>query len=219
MLTRDQVNLTVSKMFRGIDKDFVNELARIIIEYQNVFYVNNPHRLAMFLAHVKAEIDVRRDKTVRMRENMNYSAKRLMEVFSFFRHNEALARKYAYNGKAIASIVYANKNGNAEAYTHDGWTYRGLGALQVTFKDTILRCVDIVMEKTGMELYNEHGDLHWEFLETYTGGIFIALAYWYMREMYAAETIDDSTRIINKYTDSYEKRRRYYNKACKILKC
>jgi predicted chitinase len=217
MLSSDRVNLVVSKMFKGYEKEFVNELARLIILYQGDFYINNPHRLAMILSHVKAEVDVKRDGTVRMRENMNYSAKRLKQVFRFFRRNPELAKTYAHNPKMIANRVYANRLGNGDYKSGDGWTYRGLGVFQITGRYNFKRAIRSVIDKTGIVVYDEFGDPYEAFMNSFVGGILLGMGDWYVTKMYAAKSMDASTRIINRYTDSYKKRRGFYNKALRWL--
>ena len=65
-------------------------------------------------------------------ENLNYSAKGLMGVFKKYFPNEAVAKKYERQPEKIANRVYANRMGNGDEASGDGWRYRGRGALQLT---------------------------------------------------------------------------------------
>lgn len=67
-------------------------------------------------------------------ENLRYSATRLREVFPKYFPTIALAKEYSYKPERIASRVYANRMGNGDEASGDGWKYRGRGAIQLTGK-------------------------------------------------------------------------------------
>lgn len=68
------------------------------------------------------------------RENMNYSAKRIREVWP--RRPEAV--QFAGKPKALANSVYGGRLGNRLA-TDDGWRFRGGGVDQLTGRDNYRR--------------------------------------------------------------------------------
>jgi len=69
-----------------------------------------------------------------VRENMNYSASRLLVIFpKYFTLSQA--NQYARKPQAIANRVYANRMGNGNEQSGDGWKYRGGGYIQTTGKD------------------------------------------------------------------------------------
>ena len=81
-------------------------------------------------------------------ENLNYSAKRLQEVFPKYYKTPEDARADANNPEAIANKVYGGRMGNTEA--GDGYKYRGRGNLQLTGKAQY----EEMGKKLGVDLVN-----------------------------------------------------------------
>jgi putative chitinase len=67
-------------------------------------------------------------------ENLNYSANGLQGTFGKY-FPDSLENSYARQPIKIASRVYANRMGNGNEASQDGWKFRGRGALQTTGKD------------------------------------------------------------------------------------
>lgn len=66
-------------------------------------------------------------------ESFAYSAERLLVVFPRYFPTRALAQWYVQAGQEhIASRVYANRNGNGDERSQDGWEFRGRGPIQLT---------------------------------------------------------------------------------------
>ena len=66
-------------------------------------------------------------------ENLNYSATGLQGIFGKY-FPGTLEESYARNPEKIANRVYADRMGNGNEASGDGWKYRGRGALQLTGK-------------------------------------------------------------------------------------
>ncbi len=94
------------------------------------FKIQTPLRLAHFLAQCAHESA----GFARVEENLNYSAKRLTQVFPKY-FTEESSNKYEHNGIMIASHVYADRMGNRDETSQDGWKFRGRGYIQLTGKE------------------------------------------------------------------------------------
>jgi putative chitinase len=70
-------------------------------------------------------------------ENLNYSAEALQIAFKQYFPNATLAAQYARNPQAIGSRAYANRMGNGNEASREGYLYRGAGAIQITGKKNI----------------------------------------------------------------------------------
>jgi putative chitinase len=94
------------------------------------FGIDTPLRKAHFLSQVAHESGGLKYS----KENLNYSAKALRSVFGkYFKTNE-IAEQYARKPEKIANRVYANRMGNGDEQSGDGWKYRGRGLIQLTGK-------------------------------------------------------------------------------------
>lgn len=91
--------------------------------------------IAAFLAHCGHESQ----RLTRVAENLNYGAPGLLATFPKY-FNEKQADQYARRPEAIANRVYANRMGNGDEASGDGWRYRGKGLIQVTGKDNHRAC-------------------------------------------------------------------------------
>lgn len=102
------------------------------------FPINTPLRLAHFLgqlAHESAQLAANR-------ENLNYSAEQLLKVWPQRFETIEHARGFAHFPEQIANFVYANRGGNGDFKSGDGWRYRGAGWFQLTFKDNQIACAE-----------------------------------------------------------------------------
>ncbi len=66
-------------------------------------------------------------------ENLNYSKEGLLRVFPKY-FNEKDAETFARKPIDIANRVYANRMGNGDVSSGDGYRYRGRGIMQITGK-------------------------------------------------------------------------------------
>lgn len=95
------------------------------------FKIDTPDRQAAFLAQLAHESL----ELTRLEENLRYSPDRLMAVWPKRFPTVEIATKYANSPHALADFVYANRMGNGDEASGDGWKYRGRGPIMVTGKD------------------------------------------------------------------------------------
>jgi putative chitinase len=91
--------------------------------------------LCMFLA----QCDHESLGFTRVKESFKYSAKRLLEVYPRY-FNLTNVEHYLSNPDKIANKVYANRMGNSDEESGDGYKYRGRGYLQITGKEDYTEC-------------------------------------------------------------------------------
>lgn len=89
--------------------------------------IDTPLRIAHFIAQLAHESAMFR----RVVENLNYSAEGLSKVFPRY-FDRTAAAAYARNPRAIANRAYANRLGNGDEASGDGYRYRGRGLIQLT---------------------------------------------------------------------------------------
>jgi putative chitinase len=65
-------------------------------------------------------------------ENLKYSPDTLRRYFPKYFSSYAEAMEFAYNPEKIANRVYANRMGNGDEASGDGYKFRGRGAIQLT---------------------------------------------------------------------------------------
>ena len=106
------------------------------------FGITNSLRLSHFLsqcAHESGNFKL-------VRENLNYSADGLLKIFPKYFKDKATADAYARKPEKIANRVYANRMGNGDEASGDGFKYAGKGYIQLTGKDNYKQFSDFIGE-------------------------------------------------------------------------
>jgi putative chitinase len=94
------------------------------------FEINTSLRLAHFLAQTGHESGGFKAVS----ENLNYGAAGLQSIFKKYFTAES-AKEYERKPEKIANIVYANRMGNGNQASGEGYKFRGRGFIQLTGKD------------------------------------------------------------------------------------
>ncbi|RDU62055.1 glycoside hydrolase [Helicobacter didelphidarum] len=122
-LTQDNLN-TINPKLK------VEMLVPLFEKYE----INTLNRVCGFLAQCAHESGNFRCRE----ENLNYSAQGLAKVFpKYFKDKDT--NEYARKPEKIANLVYANRMGNGDEASGDGYRYRGRGYIQLTGKENYTR--------------------------------------------------------------------------------
>ncbi len=208
ILTGDRL----SDVFPHAEDDRLTQVAREIDLQIVTAQLNSPERLAHFFGQVLQEVGQR----MRLVESLDYRADRLGSIFSYFRRNPEDALLYGRTAdhpadqEAIANRAYADRNGNGNVESGDGWTFRGRGLKQVTGRANYRAFAE---EHTRM--FGEQIDFEAEpdLLGTPRYAVRSALWFWHSNDLFSLAdaginraAADSITAIINRGTDSYGQR-------------
>ena len=177
-------------------------LNKILPDYD----INTPQRVAAFLAQTAHESG----GYTALHENLNYKAESLCKVWPRY-FNAGNAGQYAHNPEMIANRAYANRMGNGDEASGDGWRYCGRGLLQLTGKSNYQAFADSV----GIAVEEASS-----FLTTFEGSVQSACWFWESNNLnqYAdSNDILTMTKRINGGTLGLDDRTNRYQNALKVL--
>lgn len=172
--------------------------------------LDKPNSMRRFLATIKEETG---GKGFAAGENLNYTPKALTDLFTAARRDPQLAEKlgrtkdHKADQEGIANLIYGGRMGNTEP--GDGWKFRGMGSIQLTGRNNFTKVAKL-MGMTADELASKRDDKEVQ-LE-------VAMAFWKLNGLDKEMTMDATTDIINKYTESRETRQKTYDELGNIFK-
>lgn len=163
--------------------------------------IDTPEKKAAFIAQCCIESA----NFTRLEENLTYTTpERLMKVWPSRFKTIQQALPYTRNAKALANLVYANRNGNGDETSGDGWKYRGRGLFQLTGRANY----KAASEGSGMGPVYVHKP---ELVAEPDDACLTACWFWRSRgcnELMAQDKFDDTTRLINGPAMLHAKERR-----------
>ena len=118
--------MNVDKLKGHIPDTVISQIPSVLDKFE----INTPLRLAHFLAqcgHESGGFKV-------VSENLNYGAAGLQSIFKKYFTAES-AKEYQRKPEKIANIVYANRMGNGNQASGEGYKFRGRGFIQLTGKE------------------------------------------------------------------------------------
>jgi len=98
------------------------------------FAIDTPFRIAGFISNVAHESGGLKFT----KENLNYSAAGLMRVWPTHFPTLEIAQRYAMQPEKIANRAYANRMGNGDEASGDGYKFSGKGLIQLTGKNNFV---------------------------------------------------------------------------------
>lgn len=205
------MNLTLTQLKQLLPKNpyvqqWHNALEQLLPEYE----INTPQRIAAFIAQCAHESG----GFTALKENLNYKAATLRKIFPKYFPDEDTAQHYANlpnKQQAIANKVYANRMGNGDENSGDGFRYCGRGLIQLTGKDNytwFAASLSIPVEEAS------------EYLQTFEGAAQSACWFWETNKLNQWADKDDIltlTKRINGGTIGLEDRIKHYEHAKHVL--
>lgn len=184
-------------------KEWYDALSVLLPDYD----INTPLRVAAFLAQCGHESG----GFVFLRENLNYRAESLMRNWPKHFPTIEIARQYERKPIMIANRAYANRMGNGNEESGDGWRYCGRGLIQLTGKDNYEEFAQSI--ETPVEEIPDY-------LATFEGAAQSACWFWETNKLNREADVGDlktMTRKINGGYNGLEDRVKHYHHALKIL--
>ena len=221
----------LSEFFPGADNDYLAQVATELNTDPSKYGLDTSLRCAHFFAQVMQEAGPELQAQV---ENLNYSPKALGN-FSYYRNHpdEAVQDGYARdpntqkiirpaNQQAIANKAYANRIGNGDVASGDGWLFRGRGFIQVTGRANYA-----ALATTYGNIY---GAIDADFVAnpdqvaSFPYSVRSAVCFWVQHGLPALAdhgssdlNVDAITAVINKDTPSYGERRDNFHQALQVF--
>lgn len=126
------MSLVTADMLRAVTTpELADKWVNALNETCEEFGIDTPYRIAGFISNVAHESAGFKF----VKENLNYSAASLMRVWSSRFPTLEIAQAYAMQPEKIANRAYADRMGNGNEASGDGWKFIGRGLIQLTGKN------------------------------------------------------------------------------------
>jgi len=201
ILTQDQLEDLIPK--NPYVEYWYSALSQCLPDYD----INTPRRVAAFIAQCSHESGGFKF----LSENLNYRAESLMRVWPKYFKDPATAQRYAHKPERIANRAYANRMGNGNEASGDGWRFCGRGLIQLTGRDNYQAFADSI--ETELE------DIP-HYLATFEGAVQSACWFWETNNLNKwadAGDITTLTKKINGGTLGLDDRMKHYAHALHVL--
>jgi len=200
-------NLTLDQLKQMVKNPHIDHWHEVLDQLLPDYDINTPLRVAHFIAQCAHESG----NFVFIKENLNYRADSLMKTFKRYFPTQELAQQYEKKPEKIANRVYANRMGNSDEASGDGWRYCGRGLIQLTGRDNytfFAGSLSISVEEAS------------EYLATFEGAAQSACWYWEQNNLNRfadANDVKGLTRAINGGYIGLEDRQKHTEHALHVL--
>lgn len=183
--------ITEAQLRTFAPRAFTPELLTAINDTLSKFNIDTSLRTSYFLTQAYFETA----NFTRFIESLNYSTpSRLVAVWPHrFTEDQTDTTKcyapdYTGNPEKLANLVYANRDGNGDVQSGDGWKYRGRGGFGLTGRDNYTKCSA-----------NTYGDdrlvTNPELVEAFEAGMMSAGWFWDEHKLNALADANEFTKI------------------------
>lgn len=149
-----------------------------------------------------------------LKENLNYRPSVLVKVFPKYFPTLEIANEYCARSdkqQAIANRVYANRMGNGNEQSGDGYKFAGGGLIQLTGKNNYTAFANSIGRPVNETI---------DYVKTPDGAVESACWFWktnHLNEIADREDMVTLTRRINGGTNGLEDRIKHYHHAKEVL--
>ena len=200
-LTKEQLKQLLPK------NPYIDQWHKALSQLLPDYEINTPQRIAAFIAQCAHESG----GFIFLTENLNYKAESLVKVFPKYFKDITTAKAYEKKPEKIANKIYANRMGNGDELSGDGWKYRGRGLIQLTGKTNyswFAASLDITPDEAA------------EYTQTFEGAAQSACWFWETNKLNNEADKGDiltMTKKINGGTIGLEDRKKHYEHALHVL--
>jgi putative chitinase len=201
ILTQDQLQQMIPS------NPHVEHWHEALIQLLPDYDINTPQRIAGFVAQCAHESN----GFTAIKENLNYRPESLMKLFAKYFPTLDSAQAYAHQQEKIANKIYANRMGNGDEASGDGYKFCGRGLIQITGRDNYQSFAD--------SLQMSIDDVP-DYLATFEGAAQSACWFWENNNLNKWADQGDIltlTKKINGGTIGLEDRKAHYDHALRVM--
>ena len=182
--------LTLDQLKQMVKNPHIDHWYAVLEQLLDDYDINTPLRVAHFIAQCAHESG----NFVFIKENLNYKAASLRKVFPKYFPTDALAAQYANKPEMIANRVYANRMGNGDEQSGDGYRYCGRGLIQLTGRSNYENFA------ASLEISPEEAA---EYLGTFEGAAQSACWFWESNNLNVEADAGDIKKMTKKINGGY----------------